>query len=91
MSDAFPCTCEIQERLSKEVVAENLKDSESDMKGQVKYQGICRTPGKFDTIVMFEASNEKVAMNMALRRLDRMDTEKLVVVPADEGSPAGPT
>ncbi len=42
------------------------------------------------TTVLFEAPNEKVAMNMALKRADRMDIETLVAVPADEGSPALP-
>jgi SpoVK/Ycf46/Vps4 family AAA+-type ATPase len=40
--------------------------------------------------VLFEAPNEKVAMNMALKRLDRMDIETLVAVPAEEGNPTGP-
>ena len=77
-------------QLSKEVVAQNLKDIETDTKGQVRYLGIYWTLGKYDTVVIFEAPNEKVAMNMALKRADRMEIETLVAVPADEGSPAGP-
>jgi len=52
--------------------------------------GIYWTLGRYDTVVLFEAPNEKVAMKMALKRADRMDIETLVAVPAEEGSPDGP-
>jgi uncharacterized protein with GYD domain len=71
-------------------VAENLKDIETETKGQVRYQNIYWTLGRYDTVVMFEAPNEKEAMKMALKRADRMDIEILVAVPADERSPDGP-
>lgn len=76
--------------LTKDVVARNLKDIEDDMKGQIRYQGIYWTLGKYDTVVIFEAPDEKVAMNMVLKRVDRMDIETLVAVPADQRSPSGP-
>jgi uncharacterized protein with GYD domain len=76
--------------LSEEVVARNLRDIEADTKGEVRYLGVYWTLGRYDTVVLFEAPNEKVAMNMALKRADRMEIETLVAVPADEGSPAGP-
>jgi uncharacterized protein with GYD domain len=65
-------------------------DIEADAKGQVRYLGIYWTLGRYDTVVLFEAPNEKVAMKMALKRLDRMDIETLVAIPAEEGSSAGP-
>jgi uncharacterized protein with GYD domain len=76
--------------LSREVVAQNIKDLESDTKGQIRYRGICWTRGKYDTVVMFEALYEKSAMNMVLKRVDRMDIEVLVALPADRANPAGP-
>jgi len=76
--------------LSREVVAQNLKDIEADTKGQVRYLGVYWTLGRYDTVVLFEAPDEKAAMNMALKRADRMEIETLVALPADEGSPAGP-
>jgi uncharacterized protein with GYD domain len=79
-----------KKQLTKEVVAQNLKDIESDTKGQVKYLGIWWTLGKYDTVVMFEAPDEKAAMNMALKRADRMEIVTLVAVPADASNPAGP-
>ncbi|MDD3022191.1 MAG: GYD domain-containing protein [Alphaproteobacteria bacterium] len=86
----FIALAKFKKNLTKEVVAENMKDIEDDMKGEVKYLGIYWTLGKYDTVVMFEAPNEKVAMNVVLKRADRMDIETLVAVPADEASPAGP-
>ena len=67
-----------------------MKDIESDTKGQIKYLGIWWTLGKYDTVVMFEAPDEKAAMNMVLKRADRMDIETLVAVPADTAHPQGP-
>lgn len=86
----FIALAKFKKNLTKEVIAENMKDIEDDMKGEVKYLGIYWTLGKYDTVVMFEAPNEKVAMNVVLKRADRMDIETLVAVPADEASPAGP-
>jgi uncharacterized protein with GYD domain len=86
----FIALAKFKTKLSKKVVARNMKDIESDTKGQVKYLGIWWTLGKYDTVVMFEAPDEKAAMNMVLKRADRMDIETLVAVPADAASPAGP-
>jgi uncharacterized protein with GYD domain len=87
----FIALVKFSKKLTKEVVEQNLKDIEDDMKGQIKYQGIYWTLGKYDTVVLFEAPDEKAAMNMVLKRADRMKIETLVAVPGDESSPAGPT
>ena len=87
----FIALAKFKTELSKEIVAQNLKDIEIDTNGQVRYMGIYWTLGRYDTVVLFEAPNEKVAMEMALRRADRMEIETLVAVPADASSPAGPT
>jgi len=86
----FIALAKFRKKLSKEVITENLRDIEADTKGQVKYREIYWTLGRYDTVVIFEAPDEKVAMNVVLERLDRMDIETLVAVPADEKSPAGP-
>ena len=86
----FIALVKFKKDLNKEVVAENLKDIEADTNGQVRYLGVYWTLGRYDTVLLFEAPNEKVAMNLALKRLDRMDIETLVAVPADEMSPSGP-
>lgn len=76
--------------LSKEVVAQNMKDIEDDMESGIKYVGIYWTLGKYDTVVIFEAPDEKAAINMVLKRADRMQIETLVAVPADKSNPTGP-
>ena len=86
----FIALVKFKTKLSKEVVAQNMKDIEDDTKGQIRYLGIYWTLGKYDTVVLYEAPNEKVAMNMALKRADRMEIETLVAMPADAASPAGP-
>ena len=87
----FIALVKFKKKLSKEIVAENMKDIEDDAKGQIRYLGIYWMLGKYDTVVLFEAPNEKIAMNMVLKKwADRMDIETLVAVPADENSPTGP-
>ncbi|MEI7591008.1 MAG: GYD domain-containing protein [Deltaproteobacteria bacterium] len=86
----FIALIKFKTKLSKEVVAQNLKDIASDTKGQIRHMGVYWTLGRYDTVVLFEAPNEKVAMNMVLKRADRMEIEILVAMPADKGSPTGP-
>ena len=86
----FIALVKFKTKLSKEVVAQNLKDIESDTKGQIRHMGVYWTLGRYDTVVLFEAPNEKVAMNMVLKRADRMEIEILVAMPADKESPTGP-
>ena len=86
----FIMLAKFKTNLSKEVVEQNLKDIESDTKGEVKYQGIYWTLGRYDTVAFFEAPNEKIAMDVVFKRLDQMDIETLVAIPADEKSPDKP-
>jgi len=86
----FIALAKFKQKLSEEVVAENLKDIRTDAEGGVRYLGVYWTLGRYDTVVLFEAPDEKVAMEMALRRMDRMEIETLVALPADAASPAGP-
>jgi len=77
--------------LTDEVVARNLKDIEDDTDREVRYVGAYWTLGRYDNVIIYEAPNEKVAMEMALRRADRMEIETLVALPANASSPTGPT
>ena len=86
----FIALVKFKKTLSREVVEQNIKDIESDTKGQINYLGIYWTLGRYDTVVMFEAPDEKSAMNMVLKRVDRMDIEMLVALPADRAHPTGP-
>jgi len=51
----FLARAKFKKNLTKGNVAENLKDIEDDMKGQVRYQCIYWTFGRHDTVVLFEA------------------------------------
>ena len=77
----FIALAKIKAPLTKEVIVQNLKDIEADTRGEIRYLGIYWTLGRYDTVVIFEAPNEKVAMNLSLKRADRMDIETLVAVP----------
>jgi len=86
----FIALAKFKTSLNKDIVTRNMKDIEDDTKGLVKYINIYWTLGKYDTVVLFEAPDEKVAMNVVFKRLDRMDIETLIAVPADENHPYGP-
>jgi uncharacterized protein with GYD domain len=68
----------------KEFVAENIKMMEADSKKGIKFLSINWTLGRYDAIAMFEAPNEKEAMQLAIRRADFLDMETLVAIPAEE-------
>ena len=68
----------------KDFVAENLKMIEEESKKGINYLSINWTLGRYDAVAIFEAPNEKVAMQMALRRADFLDLETMVAVPAEE-------
>ncbi|MCX6701429.1 MAG: GYD domain-containing protein [Methanomicrobiales archaeon] len=80
----FIALAKFKTKLNKEVVARNRKDIVADTKGQVGYLGIYRTPGRYDTVILFEAPDEKVAMKMAIRRAEDMDIETLLAIPMEE-------
>jgi len=68
----------------KDFVAENLKMIEEESKRGIKYLSINWTLGRYDAVAMFEAPNEKEAMQMAIRRADFLDMETMVAIPAEE-------
>lgn len=86
----FIALAKFKKALSNDVVAENIRDIEADLSNSITYKEIYWTLGKYDTVVIFEAPDEKAAINMALKRLDRMEIDTLVAVPAVTASPAGP-
>ena len=69
---------------AREFIAENLKMIEAESKKGIKYLSINWTLGRYDAVAIFEAPNEKVAMQMALRRADFLDMETMVAIPAEE-------
>jgi uncharacterized protein with GYD domain len=68
----------------KDFVSENLKMIEEETKKGIKYLSINWTLGRYDAVAMFEAPNEKEAMQLAIRRADFLDMETMVAIPAEE-------
>jgi len=86
----FIALAKFRTKLTEDIVAQNIRDIDEDVKDGIQYREIYWTLGKYDTVVIFDAPDEKAAMNMVLKRGDRMEIETLVALPADKSSPAGP-
>jgi len=86
----FIALAKFRTKLTEDIVAQNIRDIDEDVKDGIQYREIYWTLGKYDTVVIFDAPDEKAAMNMVLKRADRMEIETLVALPADKSSPAGP-
>ena len=68
----------------KDFVPENIKMIEAESKKGIKWVSIDWTLGRYDAVGIFEAPNEKEALQMAVRRADFLDIETMVAVPAEE-------
>ena len=86
----FIALVKFKQKLTAEIAAENLKDMEDDEKAGIRYHGVYWTLGEYDNVVLFEAPDEKAAMNMVLKRADRMEVRTLVAALGDASSPTGP-
>lgn len=81
----FVALVKFKKNQTKTVVTENLKRIETEeTKDGVKVHGIYWTLGRYDSVAIFEAPNEKIAMKMAIRRADDMDIETLLAIPMEE-------
>lgn len=80
-----------KQKLTAEIVGEDVRDIKGDQNAGIGYQGYYWTLGGLDSIVLFEAPDEKAAMDMASKRAGWMETEILDTVPGDPSSPFGPS
>ena len=71
-------------KLTKAIVAENLKRIEADEKKGVKVHGLYWTLGRYDAVAVFEAPDEKTAMKMSITRSDTMAMETMAAIPIEE-------
>jgi uncharacterized protein with GYD domain len=71
-----------EEKMTREGIAENLRQIEAEEREGVRYLSISWTLGRYDAVVLFEAPDEKAAMKIAISRGDWADMETLVAVPA---------
>jgi uncharacterized protein with GYD domain len=72
-------------KLTEEMVEKNLDlmDFERVHEG-VRMLDLYWTLGRYDAVVVMEGPDERAAMRSALRRMDSMDMETMVAVPAVE-------
>jgi uncharacterized protein with GYD domain len=70
---------------TKEKIAQNIRCIEkATAKYGVKIISIDWTLGRYDSVVIMEAPDEKTALKMSLKRGNCMATETLVAIPAKE-------
>jgi uncharacterized protein with GYD domain len=80
----FIMLCKFRQKATKESIDENLKLMEKESKEGVKFLGIYYTLGRYDSVCMVEAPDEKAIMKSAMRRGHMLASETLVAVPAEE-------
>lgn len=69
---------------TKELIAEFDRIKERATKEGVKFLGSYWTLGRYDTVHILEAPNEKTAMKVMIRFGEILSTETLVAVPREE-------
>ena len=80
----FVVLAKFKKKPTKEVIAQNMKMLEMGAKEGVKNHGIYWTLGRYDAVGIFEAPNEKVAMEHSIRMGDNVSSETLVAIPVEE-------
>ena len=73
-----------KQRPTKTVVAQTIKFREAITKEGVKFLATYWTLGKYDTVNIFEAKDEKAAMKALMAGSELMKTETLVAVTREE-------
>lgn len=76
--------CKSRGKPTKESTGKATKLVERFQKEGGKIHGLYWTLGRYDTIVIFEAKDEKAAMKLCLAVSNTDSTETLVAVPRDE-------
>jgi len=74
----------LKKKPTKEMAAGVTKMLEDFKKHDIKILGFYWTLGRYDTVMIFEAANEKVAMQMSIEASDMVATETMVAVKREE-------
>lgn len=69
---------------TKETSAQVTKMLEDIWKSGIKILGFYWTLGRYDTVMIFEAPNEKEAMKLSIDASDIVTTETMVAIPREE-------
>ena len=76
----------LRKKPSKELSARATKMTEDLKKKGIKILGFYWTLGRYDTVLIFEAPNEKDAMKAAIDAADMVATETLVALKREEAT-----
>ena len=74
----------LKKKPTKETSTGVTKMLEDFKKHNIKILGFYWTLGRYDTVMIFEAPNEKVAMEMSINAADVVATETMVAIPREE-------
>jgi len=74
----------MRKKPTKEMTADAAKMIEGFKKRGIKIIGWYWTLGRYDTVIIAEAPNEKEAMKIAIEAADFVATETLVAVPREQ-------
>ncbi len=69
---------------SKETSAGVTRMLDEAKKHGIKIRGFYWTLGRYDTVMILEAPDEKVAMEMSIEAADVVATETMVAIPREE-------
>jgi uncharacterized protein with GYD domain len=69
---------------AKEVSAHVTKMLEDLKKRKIKILGFYWTLGRYDTVLILEAPNEREAMKISIEAADTVATETMVAIPREE-------
>ncbi len=74
----------MRKKPTKEMTADAAKMIEGFKKRGIKILAWYWTLGRYDTVIIAEAPNEKEAMKIAIEAADFVTTETLVAIPREE-------
>jgi uncharacterized protein with GYD domain len=80
----FICLSKFKAKPTKQSVAQSSKLFEQAVKEGAKIIGLYWTLGRYDSVLILEAPDEKAAMRAAMRWGDTLSTETLVAVTREE-------
>lgn len=80
----FICLCKWKNKPTKENTAQSTQYAEEMKKKGVKILGFYWTVGRYNSVFIFEAQNEKDALKFSIDVSEMLTVETLVAVPREE-------
>jgi uncharacterized protein with GYD domain len=80
----FVVLVRFRKKVTRESVVESLRMQALESKEGRRYRGVYWTLGRYDVSAIFEAADEKAAMNMSLDKGVLFEMETLTALPAEE-------